>query len=566
ITFPVTLVVLILVFGSVVAALLPLALAVVIMLGTILTLRIMTEFTSVSVFAMQITIGLGLGLAIDYSLLIISRYREELATGAEVSAAIVTSLRTAGRSVLFSALVVALSLSGLLLFPFYFLRSFAYAGIPVTLLAAVGSLTVLPALLALLGKRIDKLRVRKPRAARPMHTGFWYRLGTGVMRRPLVVMLLGVAILGVLGSPFLNLRITLPDERVMPRSAESAQVGEELKTAFDQREFHPLTVYVEGVGTSRAADIGTYAQQLSGLDGVRRVDSVAGSFADGNLVAPPGPAAQRYAVADATYLTVVAEATDPLSDDAQDLVRDIRAADSPAPVKVSGNGAELVDSRASLVDSMPWAFGVVVVSLFVMLFLLTGSVVMPVKALILNTLSLSATFGALVWIFQDGNLKELFGDFIVTGGIIWTVPLLLFCITFGLSMDYEVFLLSRIKEEYDHSGDNTGAVAAGLERTGRLITAAALLIAIVFLAFASSGITSVKEIGLGMALAVLVDATIIRALLVPAFMRLMGRANWWAPGPLRRFHQRFGIRESDEPLPAAAGSAGAGSAGAGSAG
>ncbi len=552
ITFPVTLIVLVLVFGSVVAALLPLTLAVVIMLGTILTLRVMTEFTSVSVFAMQITIGLGLGLAIDYSLLIITRYREELAGGADVPAAIVTSLRTAGRSVLFSAAVVALSLSGLLLFPFYFLRSFAYAGIPVTLLAAVGSLTVLPALLAVLGKRVEKLRVRRPRAARPMHSGFWYRLSTGVMRRPLAVMLLGVALLAVVGSPILGLRITLPDERVMPRSAESAQVGEELKTSFDEREFHPLTVVVEGLGADQTAAVSGYAQRLSALPGVRRIDSPAGSFVDGNLVAPPTGAVARFAVADASYLRVIAETADPFSADGQQLVRDIRAADAPKPILVTGSAAELVDSRSSLVDGMPWAFGVVVVSLFVMLFLLTGSVVMPVKALILNTLSLSATFGALVWIFQDGHLRGFFGDFIVTGGIIWTVPLLLFCITFGLSMDYEVFLLSRIKEEYDHTGDNTAAVAAGLERTGRLITAAALLIAIVFLAMASSGITSVKEIGLGLALAVLVDATIIRALLVPAFMRLLGPANWWAPGPLRRFHRRFGLRESIEPAPATA--------------
>jgi RND superfamily putative drug exporter len=557
ITFPLTLVVLVLVFGSVVAALLPLALAIVIMLGTILTLRVMTEFTSVSVFAMQVTIGLGLGLAIDYSLLIISRYREELAAGADVSAAIVTSLRTAGRSVLYSALVVALSLSGLLLFPFYFLRSFAYAGIPVTLLAAAASLTVLPALLALLGRRVEKLRVRKPRAARPMHSGFWYRLAHGVMRRPLVIMLGGVAVLAVVGSPVLGLRITLPDERVLPASAESAQVGEVLKRDFDWREFHPLIVVVPGLGADQAAAVGAYAERLSTLDGVRRVDSVAGSYVDGSHVAPPTPAARRFATADATYLNVVAETTDPLSDEGQRLVRDVRAAEAPKPVQVTGSAAELVDARSSLLDRMPWAFGVVVVSLFLMLFLLTGSLVVPLKALVLNTLSLSATFGALVWIFQDGHLRWLVGDFVVTGGIIWTVPLLLFCVTFGLSMDYEVFLLSRIKEEYDHSGDNTGAVAAGVERTGRLITAAAALIAIVFLAMASSGIASVKQIGLGMALAVLVDATIIRALLVPAFMRLLGPANWWAPAPLRRIHQRFGLRESIEPSPAAPAAAGA---------
>ncbi|MGA8113517.1 MAG: MMPL family transporter [Actinocatenispora sp.] len=547
IAFPITLVVLVVVFGGIVAALVPLALAVVIMLGTILTLRTMTTFTSVSVFAMEVTIGLGLGLAIDYSLLIISRYREELASGADVPTAIATSLRTAGRSVMFSALVVALALSGLLLFPFYFLRSFAYAGIPVTLLAAIGSMTVLPALLAVLGKRIDKLRIRKPKAARPMHAGFWYRLATGVMRRPVVILLLGVVVLGILGSPFLHLRITLPDERVMPRAAESAQVGDVLKRDFDDREFHPLTVYLDGVGASDTSTVSDYATKLSRMSKVSRVDSLAGSFADGSQVAPPSPTAGRYATADATYLTVVTKPDDPLSDDTQQLVRDIRDGSSPQPIRVSGDAAQLVDAQSSIASSLPWVIAVVVVSLFLVLFLLTGSLVMPLKALILNTLSLSATFGALVWIFQDGHLRSLFGDFIVTDAVIWTVPMLLFCITFGLSMDYEVFLLSRIKEEYDRGGDNTGAVAAGLERTGRLITAAALLIAIVFLAFTSSGITSVKEIGLGMALAVLVDATVIRVLLVPAFMRLMGRANWWAPGPLRRLHDRFGLRESGEP-------------------
>jgi RND superfamily putative drug exporter len=543
IAFPVTLVVLVIVFGGVVAALPPLALAVVNMLGTILVLRLLTGATSVSVFAMEVTIGLGLGLAIDYSLLIISRYREELAGGADVPTAIVTSVRTAGRSVLFSAVVVALALAGLLVFPFYFLRSFAYAGIPVTVLAALASITVLPALLAVLGDRVNKLRLRRPRAARPMHTGFWYRLAQGVMRRPVVVLLLGVAILGVLGSPFLHLRITLPDERVMPRSAESAQVGAVLDGSFDKREFHPLTVVVEGVGAGQAETIKGYAERLSALSGVQRVDSSAGSFAGGAQVAPPGPAARALANANATYLSVVAKTTDPMSAQGQDLVRDIRNSPAPEPVLVAGSAAELVDAKASLADSLPWAFGTVVASLFVVLFLLTGSLVMPLKALVLNTISLSATYGALVWIFQDGHLRWLFGDFIVTDGIIWTVPLLLFCITFGLSMDYEVFLLSRVKEEYDHTGDNTGSVAAGLERTGRLITAAAVLIAIVFIAFTSSGITSVKEIGLGMALAVLVDATIIRALLVPAFMRLLGQANWWAPAFLRRVHRRFGLHE-----------------------
>jgi RND superfamily putative drug exporter len=549
IAFPIVLVALLLVFGGLVAATLPLVLGVVSIMCVFLILRILSGVTDVSVLATNVTSGLGLGLSIDYSLFILTRYREELRRGATTSDAIVASMRTAGRTVLFSALTVALALSALLVLPFYFLRSFAYAGIPTALLAAAASLVVLPALLAVLGPRIDKLRIFKPRE-RAEDTGFWHRLATTVMRRPVPIMTAAIAVLLLLGAPFLDLRMSLADDRVLPKSTSSHQVGDVVREEFGAQESQALTVVLTGVpAAGRDEAVTGYAQRLSALPGVARVDGVTGSFAGGTGIAPAGEGYQRFARGDATYLSVV-PVDEALSTEGEQLVERVRGSPAPYPALVGGPAAELVDSLDSLRDRLPLVFGIVAVSAIVLLFLLTGSVLLPVKALVLNTLSLSATFGVLVWGFQDGNLPGWVGDFTPTGTITWTVPILLFCIAFGLSMDYEVFLLSRIKEIYDRTGDNARAVAQGLERTGRLVTAAAVLIAIVFLGFLTSGVTYLKAIGLGLALAVIVDATIVRGLLVPAFMRLAGRANWWAPGPLRRLHDRIGLRESGpEPPP-----------------
>ncbi|MCC3766756.1 MMPL family transporter [Streptomyces sp. UNOC14_S4] len=549
IAMPILLVVLIFVFRGVVAAAMPLVIGTLTMACAFFVLRILSVFTDVSVFAMNITTGLGLGLAVDYSLFIISRYREELARGADTDEALIASMRTAGRTVAFSAVTVALALSGLLVFPFYFLRSFAYAGIPVALIAALASVTVLPALLKVLGPRINSLQIlkrRKPAAEK----NFWQRTAMVVMRFPLPVGLAAVALLLLLGAPFLKMKMSLADERVLPTSAGSFQVGKALREGYSSQENGSELVVMREVGdpAQAAGKIGAYARQLSGLEGVSRVDTYTGSYVQGKQAAPAGPASAAFAAEQSAYLKVVPK--EPETDDAgRELVREIRDADAPFPVQVTGPGAILEDSLDSLTSKMPWALGIVGGSTLVLLFLLTGSVLLPLKALVLNMLSLSTTFGVLVWGFQEGHLNGVIGSFTVTGAITWSVPMLLFCVAFGLSMDYEVFLLSRIKEEYEQTGDNVASVARGLGRTGSLVSAAAVLIAIVFAGFMTSSITYLKAIGLGLALAVIMDATVVRGLLVPAFMRLAGRANWWAPGPLRLLHRKIGLREGDGPAP-----------------
>ncbi|MCI3226300.1 MMPL family transporter [Streptomyces sp. NP-1717] len=553
VTFPVLLVVMLFVFRGVVAALVPLMVAGLTIVSVLLTLRILTLFTDVSVLATNVATGLGLGLAIDYALILLKRYREELSGGADTDTAITTALRTAGRTVLFSAVTVALALAGLLVFPFYFLRSFAYAGIPTALLAAIVSITFLPALLKALGPRIDKGRIRvlnrgkEEKPPKPEAERFWYRLATTVMRFPIPVAVAVIGLLLFLGSPFLNLHMSLADDRVLPADTQSRQISDIVREDFSAQESQALNVVLNDTPPTGERSTDTYAQKLSTLDNVARVDSEAGSFAEGRQVAPPGPGSDRFSADSSTYLSVIPK-SESLSEEGERLVEDIRSAEAPYDVQVGGPAAELVDSLDSMYDALPMALAIIGITTFVLLFLFTGSLVLPLKALVLNCLSLSATFGVLVWGFQDGHLEGFVGEFTVTDTITWTVPVLLFCIAFGMSMDYEVFLLSRIKEEWDRSGDNQLAVARGLERTGAMVTAAAGLIAIVWLGFVLSGISYLKAIGLGLAIAVLMDATLVRGALVPAFMRLAGRANWWAPGPLVRFHRRFGLREAaDEP-------------------
>jgi len=550
IAFPITLLLMVLVFGSVVAAGLPLAVGAIAIVGTFLVLLVVSSLTEVSIFALNLTTAMGLGLAIDYSLFIVSRFREELHNGREPHDAVVRTVQTAGKTVAFSALTVAVALAALLVFPLAFLRSFAYAGIGVAVLTGFVAIVSLPALLAVLGPRVNSLRLLR-RDPKPVGEGVWHRIATFVMRRPVPIAVSVVAVLILLGVPFLRIQFGLPDDRVLPTSASSRQVQDDIRTNFASNEAFALQVIATDIGdpAARADTIDGYAAALSRAPGAARVDALTGSYIDGRQVAPAGPISARFVARDATWLSVV-PSVEPYSDAGERLAKSVRATPAPFPVLVTGNSAELVDSKESLFSRLPLAAGLIALATFVLLFLMFGSILVPVKALVLNVLSLSATFGALVWIFQDGHFSG-FLDFTPTGTLPATVPLLLFCLAFGLSMDYEVFLLSRIKEEHDHTHDNTRSVAVGLERTGRIVTAAAVLISVVFIAFATSSVSFIKIFGLGLTIAVLMDAFVIRATLVPAFMRIAGEANWWAPKWMRRIHDRIGISETEEPAPEA---------------
>jgi RND superfamily putative drug exporter len=546
IAVPITMLLLLLVFGTLVAAGLPAIIGAVSVVGSFASLWVITQFTDVSIFAINLVTALGIGLGIDYALFMVTRFREELARGHDTEMAVRRTVRSAGRTVVYSGITVAISLAALLVFPQFFLRSFAYAGIATVGLAVIAAVVILPAALAALGTRVNRFRVLRS-TTEVREDGFWFRLSSAVMRRPWPVLVGGVAVLIALGLPFLRVTFGQTDDRVLPSTAQAAQAGDWLRTEFDSRESTPLSV-VAPSSTAAAGVVGSYASQLSEVADVTRVDSVVGSYVDGALVAGPGPQSARFTTESGTgtWLSVVTD-VEPYSDAGRQVVDDVRSIPSPlGETLVGGVAAEFTDTQAAMGDRLPWAIGIIAIATFILLFLFTGSVVLPLKALVLNTLSLSAMFGAMVWIFQEGHLSGLLGDFTVTGELDTAMPILMFCIAFGLSMDYEVFLLSRIKEEYDRTGDNAAAVAVGMQRTGRLITSAAALLAIVFIAFASSSVTIIKMLGVGVALAVLVDATLIRGLMVPAFMRVLGDANWWAPAPLKRLHARIGISEADE--------------------
>ncbi len=556
IAVPLTTVVLIWVFGSMIAALLPLAVGLFSIISTMAALRGLSLGTDVSIYALNLTTALGLALAIDYSLFIVSRYREEIRAGRSSDEAVIRTVQTAGRTVLFSALTVALALAALLVFPQYFLRSFAYAGIAVVALAAAAALLLLPVLLTLLRGRVNSLDVRvpvrrwlgrPPPAVVEPEQSFWYRIARTVMRRALPIGLAVTALLVVLGSPFLGAKFGYPDDRVLQTSASSRQVGDSVRSDFSQNATGTITVVAADISQSPDA-IGSYAARLSTVDGATAVSSPAGTYVHGDRVAPPSGAPMTSG--NSTYLKV-ATTIDPYSRQGAHFVSAIKASPAPWPVMLTGLAAENVDSLNSLGAKLPLALGGIALATFAILFLFTGSLVLPLKALVLNTLSLSATFGAMVWIFQDGHLNVF--DAGITGYLVPTMPILMFCLAFGMSMDYEVFLLSRIREEWLSSGrttaDNTRAVGLGLARTGRLVTAAALLMAIVFATMTTSKVSFMQMFGTGLTLAVLMDATLVRGVLVPAFMRLAGRANWWAPAPLARWHERRGFRESDVPAP-----------------
>jgi RND superfamily putative drug exporter len=546
IALPLTILLLLFIFRGVVAAALPLVIGALSVVGTFLVLQVLSSLTEVSIFALNLTTAMGLGLAIDYSLFVVSRYREELAAGFEPGPAIVRTVRTAGRTVAFSALTVAASLCALLVFPLSFLRSFAYAGVVVAILAGLCAVVVLPALLAVLGHRVDALSLRR-RAPKPVEEGVWHRVAAAVMRRPVPIATAVILVLLILGSPFRHLDLGRPDDRVLPASADSRSANDQIRANFDSQEAGALAVVAAdtsaaGTGAARDTAIADYATTLSELDGVARVDAVTGVYLDGQAVPVGEELTGRFADDTATWLSVV-PSVEPVSPAGEQLVDDVRATPAPFDVKVTGEPAELVDTKESLFSRLPLAAAIIAVITFVLLFLMFGSVVVPLKALVLNVLSLTATFGAMVWVFQEGHLSGVL-DFTATGTIDATTPILMFCIAFGLSMDYEVFLLSRIKEEHDRGETNQAAVARGLERTGRIVTAAALLISMVFIAFATSQVSFIKLFGIGLALAVLMDAFIIRGTLVPAFMRLAGDANWWAPRWMRRVHDRIGFSET----------------------
>ncbi|HEX5989021.1 MAG TPA: MMPL family transporter [Solirubrobacterales bacterium] len=527
--FPLLFLLSLLFFRSLVASVLPLMIGGLAIVGTFLILRIASEVGSISIFALNLTTALGLGLAIDYSLFIVSRYREEIAKSGPGLEAMKRVLATAGRTVFFSSLTVAAALASLLVFPQRFLYSMGLGGALVALFAALISLTVLPAVLTLLGNRVNAgapkfLQRRAAADARPDEHGFWYRLSRFVMRRPLPIATVSAVFLILLGLPFLQIKFNTVDPTVLPDSASAHQAYDQVSTEFPPYHETPIWIDVEGGGPKAAAQV---AAAVRGVEGVAEVQ-------------PP----QRLAPG-VTALQVVS--ANPFASDAsEETVKAIRDLQPPAgtTVLVAGATADFVDFQSSLAEHLPIALAIVIVSTLIVLFLMTGSVILPIKSLIMNFLNLSAVFGLLVLIFQDGRL-EGFLDYTSPGAIEQTMPILLFAVAFGLSTDYAVFLLSRIKEARDNGASDSESVAIGLERTGRIVTAAALLFAVAMGAFATSEIIFIKENGVGTALAVLIDASIIRALLVPSLMELLGKWNWWAPAPLRRLHERWGISEGD---------------------
>jgi uncharacterized membrane protein YdfJ with MMPL/SSD domain len=529
--FPLLFLLSLLFFRSLVAALLPLMIGGLAIVGTFLILRIASELGSISIFALNLTTALGLGLAIDYSLFVVSRYREEIAVDGPGLAAMRRVLATAGRTVFFSSLTVSAALASLLVFPQRFLYSMGLGGALVALFAALISLTVLPAVLTLLGTRVNALspkflQRRAEADARPDESGFWYRLSRFVMRRPVPVATLSGLLLIVMGLPFFGIKFDTVDPTVLPSSASARQAYDLVNEEFPPFHEAPIWIDFEGGGSGAAT---RFAAR------VRRVEGVA-------EVAPPQRLRNGVTVIEAI------SAHPFISDASQSTVRAIRALPAPpgATALVGGGTADFIDLQSSLTRHLPIVLAIIVVATLTILFLMTGSVVLPIKSLLMNFLNLSAVFGLLVLIFQDGRL-EGFLNYSSPGAIEQTMPILLFAVAFGLSTDYAVFLLSRIKEARDNGASDSECVAIGLERTGRIVTAAALLFAVAMGAFATSQIIFIKENGVGTALAVLIDASIIRALLVPSLMELLGKWNWWAPAPLRRLHERFGIRETALP-------------------
>jgi RND superfamily putative drug exporter len=539
IAIPITIILLLFVFGSLVAAGLPFLVALLAILASFALLFLVTQVADVSIFALNLVTALGLGLGIDYALLMVNRFREELKRGATTEDAVVTTMTTAGKTALVSGLTVAFTLSSLIIFPQYFLKSFAYAGVAVSLMAVVGALTIIPAVLALLGPNVNRGKLLRGELA-PRDDGVWARIARTSMRRPWLYLLGGVAIMLVLSYPALSLVVGQIDDRALPRDDRAATASRFLDERFpgyDGAPYEVLLLQPESTGALTG-----YARDISELPGVASVTTPDTIVIKGHVRGQNPDSAARFKD-DIARVTVIGSVP-PRDERGVALVQALR--DHPAPageVLVGGIAAEYGDSNEGIVGNA-WIVALWIgLTTLLIIFLYTGSVVLPIKALLLNVLSLSATLGVLVWIFQEGHLQWLTGDYIVTGTVDLTSIALVAVVAFALSMDYELFLLSRIKEEHDAGHGTEDSVAFGLQRTGRIITAAALLIAIVFAAFLSSGVTSIKQLGLGAAFAIMIDATLVRGILVPTFMRVAGDVNWWAPAWLRRLHARIGIRE-----------------------
>ncbi|CAN2245201.1 COG2409 Predicted drug exporters of the RND superfamily [actinobacterium SCGC AAA044-D11] len=513
ISIPLTFLFLLFVFGGLIASAMPVVVAVSAILGAFLILYLISLFTGVSIFALNLVTGMGMGLGIDYSLLMVNRFREELHAGKSVEEAVATTVKTAGRTVFFSGITVMISLAALMFFPQMFLKSFGYAGVSVVAIAILGALIPLPAILALLGTKIDKFVVRKS-SITPKEDGRWAHTARYVMKRPVAVVVLSLLILGTLASPIKDIVFSQADTRVLPASNKAAiatQVGLE---KFPGQQANPIEIVIPN-GTSKMVEINSFASDLANVPGVVAVGAPETAGTDIRIAAIHSMGAR--------------------SPEAEKMIKEIRALTVPEGTLVGGVAADYADSQIGIAKKLPLALLWIALGTLLLLFMFTGSIILPIKAVILNLLSLSATLGVLTWIFIGGNMNWLVGSFTNTGSIDTSMVILIAVVAFGLSMDYEVFLLSRIKEEHDAGHSNIESVALGLQKSARIITAAAVILAVVFAIFVTSGVTSIKTMGFGVAFAILLDATLVRALLVPALMRLFGERNWWAPKALKRF-------------------------------
>jgi RND superfamily putative drug exporter len=513
ISIPLTFILLVFVFGGLVASAMPLLVGVSAILGSFLVIYLLTFVTGVSIFALNLITGLGLGLGIDYALLIVNRFREELHAGRSVDESIKRTVNTAGKTVFYSGLTIVITLAALVLFPQMFLKSFGYAGVTVVVMAVLGALVALPALLAILGTRIDKLVVRKS-SITPKEDGRWAQTARFVMRRPVAVVMLSLIVLTVLAAPIKNIVFSQVDSRVLPASNSAALASKIISDRFPGQEGNPIEIIVPN-GATMGTQINQYTNEIAQVPGIVRIGD---SQVSGNDV----------------RVTAI-HSMGPRTPAAEVLIKEIRKIRAPEGTLIGGVAADYADTQIGIAKTMPWALLWIAIGVLILLFVFTGSIILPIKAIILNILSLGATLGVITWIFVDGHLKWLVGDFTVTGSVDTGSIILVAVVAFGLSMDYEVFLLSRIKEEHDAGRSNVESVATGLQRSARIITAAAGLLAIVFASFMLSGVTSIKMLGFGVAFAILLDASLVRALLVPALMRLFGERNWWAPNAMKRF-------------------------------